>query len=50
MFKKSIYTILLLFLLIENVLSQGAPAFPKHPQDERFYDMEKRGKKPKDGN
>jgi len=50
MIKKSLSTIILLFLLIENVLTQGAPILPKNPNDVSFFDMEKKGKKPKDVN
>jgi len=75
MFKKYLLHILLLFILINCVLTQGPtpevtpgptpevtpgptpgptsgpsnpPSYFRHPNDEPFYDMEKKGKKPKD--
>jgi len=51
MFKKYLLHIILIFVLIKCVLSKSPPSspFPRHPNDERFFDMEKKGMKPFNG-
>jgi len=52
MFKKYLLHIILIFVLIKCVLSKSPPSspFPRHPNDERFFDMEKKGMKPFNAN
>jgi len=47
MFKKYLSQIILIFILIKCVFNQPPPSpFPRHPNDELLFDMEKKGMRP----
>jgi len=50
MFKKYLSQIILIFILIKCVFNQPPPSpFPRHPNDELLFDMEKKGMRPHNG-